>query len=169
MLTNNGSDITPTTTESDDGSGAELRADGLRCSTAARTIEYVAQQHGVITERRGWTLVSAAPVPRASAEQIGPIMALHGFAVTPTPAGEDHVHLSIDATSCPADTDPRAERSRLAEELAESAGAEAGDDWRARERAANTEYSWCMQQTLPFLRDRAARRPQEVATSSAPA
>jgi hypothetical protein len=141
------------------------RADGLPITEAVRTISYLGGKYGV----------DFAPAPDARLRGRGKpdgikecerAFALHGFAVL---GAVDEI--IVDPKDCPEDATPE-QRELIAERLSHAAGREArtrqaeectasGCDCnncedRAERDAADDEYRWCLQQTLPFLRARLA-------------
>jgi hypothetical protein len=137
----------------------ETRIDGLAVSTARDTIRYIAGTHGAALDTgprsghlRGWIRPSAV-------EPLKKALDRHGFEVVTVPDG-NQVMIDVDPETCP-DTTPEA-RESLADRLATLAEREARENTdncnvdAAALDAADNEYRWCMTQTLPALRLRAA-------------
>lgn len=139
-----------------------IRRDGLSIGAAASTAEYVLGRHfRLTTVRAGAVVRTVDAVTDDQAREILEILSGgHGLGVS----FDDRCAI-VDVSTCPADATP-GERESLANRLAEQCGSEArtsaredGDDVEAAgERAADEEFRWCMQQTLPFLEHRLGRR-----------
>lgn len=152
------------------------RKDGLNFESAVVLAARICSRRDISLERTGkLTLKSTGLLTAQAAEQLHACLVdLHGFGVSVT--GEDDARsVMIDVSTCPDDATPE-ERERLAEteaaaweqdeaERLTNAGESDSFVISLSSTRRSQQYSWCMQQTIVFLRKRA--QAAEAGTDSA--
>lgn len=158
---------------------ANHRKDGLSNECAMDTVLYICRKNGFAVERMGESVVTTVgSLGVQTAESLRACLGdAHGFGITVTGDGDAQL-MTIDVTTCPDDA-TQEERERLAEAEAarweESADQELSDAGESAfavlsrsTEAGNQQHSWCMQQTIVFLRRRAASE-KDAASAATPA
>lgn len=143
------------------------RPDGLSFESAAATVTSICRPYGVQIEYMGPSIrkVTGLVTPQAMNDLRTCLGDRHGFGVTIV-YGDDDAWLEIDLAACPEDTSYE-ERRELVQTEADAAERrrlrkreDAGERPSCLPLRVSTEWqrhwSWGMQQTIVFLRSRAA-------------